>query len=255
MPRTSARTRPLLVAAGLLLASGLSACGDEGAGSGEKTLTLLAAASLTEVYGTLGDVLEEQVAGVEVDASFGSSTDLAGLAADGAPGDVLSTADQASMAIAEEARAVADPQVFATNRIVLAVPAGDPAAIGSIDDLAGTTWVRCADDVPCGRVARALVEANGVDDDPVSLEEDVKSALEKVTSGEADAALVYASDAAAAGDAVKSIEVPGSEEQLTSYHLGATEQATDPALAQAWVDLVLSEEGRAALKDAGFGTP
>ncbi len=252
---TPARTRALLAGVGVLLASGLGACGDAGAGSSEQTLTLLAAASLTGVYGTLGDAFEKQAGGVEVDASFGSSTDLAELAADGAPGDVLSTADQTSMAIAEDAGAVADPQVFATNRIVLAVPAGDPAAIGSIDDLAGTTWVRCADDVPCGRAALALVDANSVADDPVSLEEDVRSALEKVTSGEADAALVYASDAESAGDAVESIEIPGAEEQLAFYHVGATEQAADPALARAWVDLVLSEEGRAALEDAGFGTP
>ncbi len=76
-----------------------------------------------------------------------------------------------------------------------------------------------------------------------------------MTSGEADAALVYASDAVAAGDAVETVEVPGADDQPTSYYLGVTEQAADPELAQAWVDLVLSDEGRAALEDAGFGTP
>lgn len=254
MTRTPLRSRAA-TATGLLLLTTLTACAEDPGGPEEQTLTLLAAASLTEVYATLGDAFEEQNPGVEVEASFGSSTDLAGLAADRAPGDVLSTADETSMTIAARAGAVADPQVFATNTLVLAVPADNPAGITSLDDLAGTTWVRCADEVPCGRVALALLEGEGVADDPASLEEDVRSALQKVVSGEVDAALVYASDAVAAGDAVASLEIPGAAAEPTSYYLGTTEQAADPALARAWVDLVLSEEGRVALEDAGFTTP
>ncbi len=257
MSFTPARTRARRTLALLVLAAPLAACaGSNGPGSApeERTLTLLAAASLTEVYSTLGGTFEEQP-GVEVDASFGSSTDLAESAADGAPGDVLSTADETSMAIAEDVGAVGASEVFATNTVVVAVPADNPAGITSLDDLTGTTWVRCADEVPCGRAALALLGPAGVADDPVSLEEDVRSALEKVTSGEADAALVYASDAVAAGDTVETVEVPGADDQPTSYYLGVTEQAADPELAQAWVDLVLSDEGRAALEDAGFGTP
>lgn len=259
MSLAPACTRARRTLALLLLTAPLAACGGtDGSGSAapeERTLTLLAASSLTEVYGSLSGTFEEQNAGVEVDASFGSSTDLAESAADGAPGDVLSTADETSMAIAEDAGAVGASEVFATNTVVVAVPADNPAGITSLDDLTGTTWVRCADEVPCGRAALTLLDPAGVADDPVSLEEDVKSALEKVTSGEADAALVYASDAVAAGDAVKTVEVPGADDEPTSYYLGATEQAADPELAQAWVDLVLSDEGRAALADAGFGTP
>lgn len=261
-------TRRVRTAATLLcllpLAVPLAACGDEGSsassgggasGGEERTLTLLAAASLTEVYATLGDSFEAQEPGVEVEATFGSSTDLAEQAADGAPGDVLSTADETSMGVAEDAGVASGAEVFATNTIVLAVPAGNPADITSLDDLEGSTWVRCADEVPCGRVALEVLESNDVTAEPASLEEDVKSALEKVSSGEADAALVYASDAVAAGDAVETFEVPGAEDALTSYYLAPLEQAEDPALAQAWVDLVLSDEGRSALQDAGFTLP
>lgn len=249
--------RPVAVLlAAALLTGPLAGCGASPTTEPEEsTLTLLAAASLTEVYADLASRLEEQRPGLEVRTSLGSSTDLAEQAADGAPGDVLSTADGTSMSIAQEAGAVSDPVAFATNTVVLAVPADNPAGITSLADLAGTTWVRCADEVPCGRVGLAVLEDNGVTAEPSSLEEDVKAALEKVTSGEADAALVYASDAVAAGDAVRTVELSGAREQATSYYLGTLAQAEDPALARAWVDLVLSEEGREALREAGFGTP
>ncbi len=168
---------------------------------------------------------------------------------------MLSTADATAMKIAEDAGVVTDPEVFATNTIVLAVPTDNPADITSLEDLAGTAWVRCADEVPCGRVGLAVLEDNAVTAEPVSLEEDVKGALEKVTSGEADAALVYATDAAAAGDAVQTIEIPGAEQQTTSYLLGPLDQAEEPDLAADWVELVLSEEGQAALADAGVSSP
>ena len=258
-PGRTCRARALAAALLLLPLAACGSTGGPGSGSGgpdeDATLTLLAAASLTEVYADLADRLEAQRPGLEVRVSLGSSTDLAEQAADGAPGDVLSTADETSMGIAEEAGVVDDPVVFARNTLVLAVPAADPAGIDSLADLDGTTWVRCADEVPCGRVALAVLEDNGVTAEPASLEEDVKAALEKVTSGEADAALVYASDAVAAGDAVRTVELSGAEERATSYYAGTLSQATDPALAGAWVELLLSEEGRAALRAAGFDSP
>ncbi len=257
----SPRRGALLVA--LLLVLPLAACSSTGAsggssesaGSGEETLTLLAASSLTEVYGTLGSAFEEQHPGVTVTSSFGSSTDLAEQAADGAPGDVLSTADPTAMGVAQDAGVVGDTATFATNTLVLVVPPDDPADITSLDDLDGTTWVRCADEVPCGRVALAVLADQQVTAEPASLEEDVKSALEKVTSGEADAALVYASDARSAGSSVRTITIPGAQREATSYLLGALDQASDPTLAQQWVDLVLSEQGQQVLADAGFGPP
>ncbi|HEX6149070.1 molybdate ABC transporter substrate-binding protein [Nocardioides sp.] len=237
----------------LLLVVALAGCGT-GRSEGGGTLTVLAAASLTDVYEDLADDFEAEHA-VEVDLALGSSTDLAEQAADGAPGDVLATADEASMQIAEHAGVTGEVVTFATNVLVVVTPPGNPAGIESLDDLADATWVRCADVVPCGRVALDVLEANGITAEPASLEEDVRATLDKVSSGEADAGLVYATDAVAAGDGVETIEIPGADEHLTSYVAAPLEGAQDPDLAQAWVDLLTSQPGQRVLADAGFGLP
>jgi molybdate transport system substrate-binding protein len=235
----------------------LAACGgaDDGRSGDEPgTLTVLAAASLTDVFEELATPFEEEH-GVDVTFSFGSSTDLAEQVADGAPGDVLATADESSMGVAEEAGVTGDVVTFATNVLTIVVPQGNPAGIESLDDLDGTTWVRCADEVPCGKVALAVLEADGVTAEPVSLEEDVRATLDKVITGEADAGLVYATDAVAAGNQVEAVEIPGAEEALTSYVAAPLEQSGDADLAADWVTWLTSEQGRAILGDAGFGSP
>ena len=239
-----------LAALGLLLP--LAACGGGDAERGE--LTVLAAASLTDVFEELATPFEEEH-DVDVTFSFGSSTDLAESAADGAPGDVLATADEASMTLAEDTGVTGDVETFATNVLTIVVPTGNPAGVESLDDLADATWVRCADEVPCGKVAAAVLDANGVTAEPVSLEEDVRSTLDKVVSGEADAGLVYATDAVAAGGDVETVEISGAEDALTSYFATTLEQSEDAGLATDWVAWVTSEEGRAILGDAGFGSP
>jgi len=256
MKRTTVRR----VAAGsVLIALGatLAACGDDDqeGGGDDATLQVLAASSLTDVFTELGEQFEADHDGVDVELSFGSSTDLAEQAADGAPGDVLATADSTAMSVAEGAGVVADPATFATNVLVIVTPPDNPAGIATLDDLDGTTWVRCADDVPCGRIALAVLAAAGVEAEPASLEEDVRATLDKVMSGEADAGLVYASDAVAAGSDVTEIPIAGAESELTSYLIGALDQAGDAGLARDWVDLVTGPEGQAALAEAGFGTP
>ena len=247
--------RRTVILASVLLVLPLAGCGEDDRNTRPRTLTVLAAASLTDVFEDLAADFEADHEGAQVTFSFGSSTDLAEQAADGAPGDVLATADETSMQVAEDAGVTGDVETFATNVLVIVTPPDNPAGIESLADLDGSTWVRCADDVPCGRVALAVLEANGVTAAPASLEEDVKSTLDKVVSGEADAALVYATDAVAAGDAVHTIEIPGAEEQLTAYFATTLEQAGDADLAQAWVDYVLSDDGRAALSEAGFTQP
>jgi molybdate transport system substrate-binding protein len=244
---------PPTLALTLLLLGPLVGCGG-GESDAEGGLTVLAASSLTDVYEDLAVGFEEENH-AEVSFSFGSSTDLAEQAADGAPGDVLSTADATSMQAAEDAGVTGEVVELATNVMVIVTPAGNPAGIESLDDLDGATWVRCADEVPCGRVAQAVLEDNAVTAEPVSLEEDVRATLDKVVSGEADAGMVYASDAVAAGDDVETVEIPGAEEELTTYFTTTLEQSADADLAQAWVDLVASEEGRAALTEAGFTLP
>ena len=241
--------RPLVAPAALALLLPLAGCGSD-----DENLTVLAAASLTDVFEDLAAEFEEEH-GVEVDLSFGSSTGLAEQVADGAPGDVLATADEPSMQLTEDAGVTGDAAAFATNVPVIVTPPDNPAGIETLADLADTTWVRCADEVPCGRVARDVLEDGGIVAEPVSLEEDVRATLDKVASGEADAGLVYATDAVAAGDRVATIEIPGAAAHRTSYFLATLEQAADDDLAQGWVDLVLSERGREVLAEAGFGTP
>lgn len=249
-------TRALATALALAAALPLTACSKDSAGGEDTTdLTVLAASSLTDVFTTLAKTFEAEHEDVDVEFSFGSSTDLAEQAADGAPGDVLATADATSMDLAVDAGAATDPTPFATNVLVLVTPPDNPAGIETLDDLADATWVRCVDDAPCGRVATAVLDGAGVDAEPASLEDDVRATLDKVVSGEADAGLVYASDAVAAGDQVTAIPIEGAEDELSSYFIAGLEQTGDDELTQAWLDLVTGDEGRAALEDAGFTLP
>ena len=248
------------VSLSLALALPLAACGggDDGEDSGGSadggTLTVLAAASLTDVFEELATGFEDEH-DVAVTFSFGSSTDLAEQVADGAPGDVLATADSTSMGIAEDAGVTGEVETFATNVLTIVVPAGNPAGITSLGDLEGTTWVRCADEVPCGKVAVAVLRDAGVTAEPASLEEDVRATLDKVVSGEADAGLVYATDAVASGDDVEAVAIPGAEANLTSYYATTLQQSEDADLAADWVAWVTSDEGQEVLGDAGFGSP
>jgi molybdate transport system substrate-binding protein len=247
--------RSVIAATALALVLPLASCGadDGGDGGGSSELTVLAAASLTDVFEELATTFEDEQE-AQVTFSFGSSTDLAEQVADGAPGDVLATADEASMQVAEDAGVAGEVETFATNVLVIVTPPDNPAGIESLADLEGATWVRCADEVPCGRVALGVLEDNGITAEPASLEEDVRSTLDKVVTREADAGLVYATDAVAADQDVATIEIPGAESRLTSYFMTTLEQSEDADLAQEWVELVLSDEGRQVLENAGFGS-
>lgn len=246
--------RASLVAAALVLpAAALTGCTSD---DGDTTLTVLAASSLTDSFTELAELFEAEHEGVDVKLSFGSSTTLAEQVTQGAPGDVLATADLESMAIADDAGVLhGDAEAFATNRLVLVVPADNPAGIHGLEDLAGTDWVRCVADAPCGKVSDAVLADHRIEADPASLEVDVKSVLAKVTAGEADAGLVYATDALAAGDDVEAIEIPGAGRELTTYYVAALRHDDEEDLACAWADLMTSPEGRAVLADAGFEAP
>jgi molybdate transport system substrate-binding protein len=251
---------PRLLSVVLLAALTLAACGDDdssGAAGGDDgtTITVLAAASLTETFTTLAEQFEADHDGVEVKLAFDSSATLAQQAVDGAPADVLATADTATMYSAAEALS-ADPQVFATNTGVLVTPADNPAGIEEFADVnESVDYVVCVDTAPCGKVAAALLEQDGITADPASEEVDVKAVLAKVTSGEADAGIVYATDATAAGDDVTTVEIPGAADQITTYPIAPLKQSESADLAQEFVDLVLSDDGQQVLADAGFGQP
>ena len=236
----------------------LSACGDDSNASGgdSTTITVLAAASLTGTFTDLAHQFEQDHPGVKVRLAFDSSATLAQQAVDGAPADVLATADTATMDSAKDALA-SDPTVFATNTMVLVTPQSNPAGITTFKDIDGgnVTWVACVETAPCGKIAAALIKDNHVTSKPASLEVDVKSVLAKVTSDEADAGFVYTTDAVASGDQVKSVEIPKSQDELTTYPIATLQQSQESSLAKQFVDLVTSAGGQQVLSDAGFGSP
>jgi molybdate transport system substrate-binding protein len=232
----------------------LTACG--GGGGDHTTITVLAASSLTGTFTELGKEFEDQHPGVTVKFAFDSSATLAQQATQGAPADVLATADTTTMDRATSAQA-STPRVFASNEMVLATPKSNPGHVTSFADLdrSSVEFVVCVPTAPCGRIAQALLDQDQVTGKPVSEEVDVKSVLAKLTEGEADAGIVYTSDAVAAGDQVSAIPIPGSRKQLTTYPIVTLSQSEHADLAQAFVDLVTGSTGRRTLRQAGFGKP
>ena len=251
-------------AAVVLLLSMGAACGsddsgDTSSGSQEsKTLTVYAAASLTSPFEKIGMQFEADHAGVRVKFSFGGSSDLVAQIQQGAPADVFASADTNNMDKATADDLVeGDPVNFATNTLEIAVPPDNPARVASLKDLAkpGTKVVVCAAEVPCGAAAEGVEEEAGVDIKPVSEEQSVTDVLNKVTTGEADAGLVYVTDVQAAGDKVKGITFPESSAVVNTYPIGALADSKNKKLAQEFVDLVTGDAGQQVLADAGFAKP
>jgi len=247
-------TRPVAALLTGVLVLGLAGC----TGSSEGRLTVLAAASLTETFEELAAAFEDEHPGVQVDLVLESSASLAEQVRQGAPGDVLATADEQSMRSVADARALdGGSEVFATNRIVLAVPTGGSARVTSVADLADpdVRFVTCVPVAPCGHVARAALAASGIDAAPASEEVDVKAVLTKVRLGEADAGLVYATDVRSARDSVRALALSGGAATRTRYAVAVLREAAEPELAQDWLDLLTSDAGRSVLHEAGFGRP
>lgn len=262
------RTAHLLA---LLAALAVSGCGDpapalDGLGAAvttsaeaqtEASITVLAAASLTEVFEVLGAAFEDERPGTSVTFSFGASSALATQIAEGAPADVFASASDSTMESVVAVGAVAEPVPFATNSMAVVVPADNPAGIVELSDLArpGVRVALCQADVPCGETAGRVLALAGLAVTPVTLEADVKATVTKVELGEVDAALAYRTDALAAGDAVVTIPVPDAVNASTSYPIAVVAESTHGVAAQAFVDFVLSDTGARALVDAGFGRP
>lgn len=248
-------TRIVIAALVLLLAG----CGAGGApGAETRHLTVLAASSLTDVFGQLERSFEAANPGVDVRISFGGSSELASQILNGAPADVFASANQAQMRkVVQAGLAAGQPQPFATNTLTIVTPPGNPAGIRSFADLArpGSTVVVCAPQVPCGSATEQLERAAGTTLAPASEEPDVKSVLGKVQAGEADAGLVYVTDARSAGVTVQAVAFPEAAAAVNSYPITVLREAPQPGLAKAWVDLVVGHEGQQALQAAGFGSP
>jgi len=219
---------------------------------------VLAAASLTESFEKLGEQLTAEYPGLEVVLSFGPSSGLVEQVLAGAPADVLATADTRTMDNAVAGGAVeGEWEVFARNTLTLAVPAGNPGEVTGLADLAKPELrvAICEPEVPCGAASERLLTAAGVTAAPDTLTTDVKEATSLVSLGEADAALIYRTDAAAEGDAVETIEVPEAEEVVNDYPVAILVHAPNPDGARVVVDAITGESGQAILADAGFLEP
>ncbi len=243
-------------AATLVLSACSGSAGSDGTDAGETVLRVLADTSLNEAFTVLETDYEEDNAGIDVQASYDSSAVLAQQVLEGAPADVLATADEATMArVADEG--LADPQPFATNTLTLVTPPDNPGGIADINDLnsEAVSFAVCVPEAPCGQAAQQLLALDGVSAEPTTEQEDVKSVLTQVTSGQVDAGLVYVTDARAAGDDVRTVDVDNASEVVNSYPITVVSDSSQPDAAEGWVELVTSAEGRRILGSYGFGPP
>ena len=221
-----------------------------------RTLTVLAAASLTETFNGLEKQFETDNPGVDVKLNYAGSSDLAQQVVNGAPADVFAAASDATMKTVTDANlASGTPIVFATNLLQIATAPGNPKGVAAFADLARPDLkvVVCAPQVPCGAATEKIERLTGVTLSPVSEEADVKSTLGKVTSGDADAGLVYVTDVAAAKDQVQGVNFPEATQAGTNYPIAVLTGAPQPELARQFTDLVTGETGQKALQAAGFG--
>jgi len=257
------RARALLLTVPLVAA--LAACGSSGGSpatpaGGAKltgTLTVFAAASLTESFDTIGKQFQAAHPGVKVTFNYGASSMLATQINQGAPADVFASAASKNMSQVASAGNAGSSTTFAVNRMEVAVPASNPAQITSLADLArpGVKVALCQDQVPCGATAAKVFSNAHISVNPVTQEPDVKSTLAKVIVGEVDAGVVYVTDVRAAGDKVTGIAIPDAQNATTDYPIAALTHAKNAALAAAFVSYVESAAGRAVLTAAGFGSP
>jgi molybdate transport system substrate-binding protein len=243
-----------------LLASALPAlllagCGDDAASD---RVTVFAAASLTEAFTRLGADFESANPGTKVTFNFAGSSGLATQINQGAPADVFASASPATMkTVTDAGHADGEPSVLVRNQLVIAVAKGNPGGFHRLADLTrpGVKVALCAEQVPCGAAARKALAAAKVRVRPVTLEQDVRSALAKLRLGEVDAALVYRTDARSASAEVDGVELGESAGAINDYPVVVLKQAPNKAGGQAFGSYLRSEPARKVLTEAGFQVP
>ena len=243
-------------AAVLMLA--LTGCGSSENASDSQTIKVFAAASLKKSFTEIAEQLETENPGITVEFNFAGSSDLVTQLTQGAQADVLASADAKNMDKAVNAGLVeGDPVNFASNTLTIAVAPGNPKQIRSFQDLmkAGLNVVVCAPQVPCGSATQNIEEATGAQLAPVSEESSVTDVLNKVTTGQADAGVVYVTDAMGAGDKVDSVAFPESADAVNTYPIAALKTAGSAELARTFINAVTGEAGQQTLSAAGFAKP
>ena len=243
------------MAAAVLAVNLIGGCGSA---ARAPSITVFAAASLRPTFTEIAEQLKIDNPGASVDLNFGGSSDLATQLTEGAGGDVFASANTAQMDKVAEAGLLHSRELtFATNTLVIVTAPGNPKHVGSLADLArpGLTAVICQQPVPCGTATREVENLAGVQINPVSEEPDVTDVLTKVTSGQADAGVVYRTDAINAGDTAATVEFPEAAHVVNTYSIGVLKSSVDPVLAQKFIDLVVGERGQKILHTAGFAKP
>jgi molybdate transport system substrate-binding protein len=257
--------RRIGVVAGLvstILVAALVACSSKSPSSSPSqpsqpsgSIVVFAAASLKPAFTKISQQFKTDNPGNGLDFEFAGSSELATQLTQGATADVFASADTAQMDKVVKAGLLAgDPTNFASNTLVIVTAPGNPKKIGSFADLAkpGINVVICQQPVPCGSATQRVENNIGVHLNPVSEELSVTDVLNKVTSGQADAALVYVTDAISAGDKVTTVNFPEAAGAVNVYPIGVLKKAPLPTTAQKFVALVTSDTGQKILAQSGF---
>ena len=245
-----------------------SACGSSSKPSSTSTTTaapklsgslnVFAAASLTGAFADEKQTLAASDPGLSLTYNFAGSQALVTQIQQGAPADVFASADERNMQKLVDAGLVEPPKQFARNKLEIAVAPGNPKHITGLADLErpGVTLVLADPSVPAGKYARQAFQKAGLPAPrPVSNELDVKSALSKLTLGEADAVVVYVTDVKSAGSKVAGVEIPAGRNVVAIYPIAAVKASKNLPAAEAFVDEIVGGTGQQALQARGFLPP
>jgi molybdate transport system substrate-binding protein len=222
------------------------------------SIVVFAAASLKPAFTQLSQQFKRDNPGGGVEFEFAGSSELATQLTQGATADVFASADAAQMNTVVKAGLLAgDPTNFAANTLVIVTAPGNPKKIATFADLAkpGISVVTCQQPVPCGAATQRIENSTGVHLNPVSEELSVTDTLNKVTTGQADAGLVYVTDAKNAGNKVTAVNFPEASSAVNVYPIAVLKKAPQPVLAQKFVTLVTSDNGQQILAQSGFAKP
>jgi molybdate transport system substrate-binding protein len=219
------------------------------------TVVVFAAASLKDAFDQIGKQFQQANPGVSVTFNYAGSSSLATQIKQAAPADVFASADTTNMdSVTNDNLAYGSPKNFAGNTLEIMVAAGNPKHIKSVADLANpdVKVVVCASDVPCGKYTQEVFKKAGVTVQPVSEETSVSPVVTKVTLGEADAGVVYATDVKAGGDKIAGVAIPASQNVTAEYPIVALKDAPNKDGATAFINYVLGSAGQKVLESFGF---
>jgi molybdate transport system substrate-binding protein len=239
----------------------LAACGGDdnessgGSSGSSNEIKVFAAASLTAAFTKIGEDFTAANGGTKVTFNFAGSQALATQIQQAAPADVFASADITNMDKVKDL--VGTPQNFASNLLQIVVEKGNPKGVKTLDDLANPDLkvVLAAPDVPAGKYAAEALNTAKVTVKPVSEEDNVKAVVTKVSLGEADAGIVYVTDVTAGRDKVQGVDIPKDQNVTATYPIASVKAGKAQDKAQAFMDLVLSDQGQQVLKQYGFLPP